>query len=51
VKLKERLDALGVRCELVHGGNGDTGHMLPNDFLFSMLGVGETGRTSLPTGK
>lgn len=51
VKLKERLDELGVRCDLVHGGDSDQEHLSPNDFLFSTLGVSGTGQASLPAGK
>jgi hypothetical protein len=38
VKLKERLDEVGVRCELSHGGNTDDKPIGANDFLFSFLG-------------
>ena len=51
VKLKERLDELGVRCELVHGGNNTSESLSPNDFLFSVLGVSGAGRTSVPARK
>jgi hypothetical protein len=51
VKLKERLDEIGVRCELVHGGNNGPKSLSPNDFLFSALGVSGWGRPSVPGGK
>jgi acetyl esterase/lipase len=51
VKLKERLDSLDVRCELVHGGNNGPESLSPNDFLFAALGVSGTGRKSVPGGK
>lgn len=37
VKLKERLDEAGVRCELVHGGNADTNPPSGNAFLIEIL--------------
>lgn len=37
VKLKERLDEAGVRCELIHGGNKDAPHVTGNDFLLELL--------------
>jgi acetyl esterase/lipase len=51
VKLKERLDELGVRCELVHGGNTTSASLSPNDFLFSVLGVSGAKQTSAPPRK
>jgi len=38
VKLKERLDEVGVRCELSHGGNQNDKPIGANDFLLSILG-------------
>lgn len=37
VKLKERLDEAGVRCELVHGDTKDAEHRTANDFLLAMF--------------
>lgn len=37
VKLKERLDEVGVRCELIHGGNTDVPHVTGNEFLLELL--------------
>ena len=51
VKLKERLDELGVRCELVHGGNTTSASLSPDDFLFSALGVSGAKQTSAPSRK
>jgi len=51
VKLKERLDELGVRCELVHGGSNTSESLSPNDFLFSALGVSGAKQTSAPPRK
>lgn len=39
VKLKERLDEVGVRCELSHGGNTNDKPIWANDFLLSIFGV------------
>jgi acetyl esterase/lipase len=39
VKLKERLDEVGVRCELSHGGNTNDKPIGANDFLLSIFGV------------
>jgi acetyl esterase/lipase len=39
VKLKERLDEVGVRCVLVHADNKDTNPPSGNDFLLSLFDV------------
>jgi acetyl esterase/lipase len=39
VKLKERLDEAGVRCELIHADNKDAAHVTGNDFLLSLFDV------------
>jgi hypothetical protein len=41
VKLKERLDAAGVPCELVYPGAADVQHATVTDFLLAKLRGGE----------
>ncbi|MEX2606837.1 MAG: hypothetical protein WD708_05785 [Kiritimatiellia bacterium] len=37
VKLKERMDEVGVECHLVHGGSATVSFPTPEDFLIHVL--------------